>query len=298
MRACLAGTVLRARGNEEDYDEQGNLGVEQPAVSGGHQAAVARIDHAVGDDDAGGDHGQHDGEGHDGEALQGLGIGLEQGLAGLEQGMDALDGRILQAGAGRVLVCARAFGTGVAYDQKGRQGAKPDGGQDDVQGVGQDGEHRQLLGRGVAGKRAHAQGQGRCAGAQDVLPSGRAGEADVEGDGGHRQGAGGAPHPDVAHARILHEGKPGGGAPDVFIDARGLGGGGGENSQQACQEDQGQPRQGALHPAYPGRMDAAGNGQEYAAADQDHVGRKLRPAQKRRGNFDHFAAGLLFIVKS
>ena len=82
--------------------------------------------------------------------------------------MDALDGLGLDAGMGRVRA---RFGAGKAHDQEGGQGAEPDAGQDDVQGIGQDGGDRQFFGRGVAGERAYGEGQGGDGGAQDVAPA-------------------------------------------------------------------------------------------------------------------------------
>ena len=89
----------RARGNDEYDDQQGDLGIEQPAVGGGHERSIAGVDHAVGNDDAGGNHRQHDRQGHGGETLQCLGIGHDRFFARLEQGMDALDGLGLDARA-------------------------------------------------------------------------------------------------------------------------------------------------------------------------------------------------------
>ena len=55
----------------------------------------------------------------------------------------------------------------------------------------------------------------------------------------------------------------------------GLGGGGGKNAEQAHQKDESEPGQRAFQARDPGGVEGSGNGQKYAAADQDHVGRKL-----------------------
>ena len=268
--------AARARGDDEHHQQQGDLAVEQPAVFGGDQGAVAAVDHAVGNEDAGGDHGQHDRQGHGGEALQGERVGRGRRCAGV----DALDGGRLDAGtraAGVHVAClpGRHFGATEADHQEGGQGAEPDAGHDDVQGVGQYGQEGQVFGGGVARQGTHGEGSGGDGGAQDVLPSCRGGDADIEGDGADERGAGGAPCPDVSHVGILHEREPGLRMPGVGVDAGGLGRGGGEDAHQSGQEDQREPGQRPLQAAHPGGVDGAGNGEEDAASDQDHVGRKL-----------------------
>ncbi|PTR09922.1 hypothetical protein C8R32_1027 [Nitrosospira sp. Nsp5] len=141
--------VARARGNQQYHDEQADLGVEQPAVLGGDHGGVGGVDHAVGDDDAGGDDGQHDRQRHDRETFERLGAGLHRFFARLEQFVDAGNGVALEAGGGGRRM-GRRGGAGETDDEESRQGAEPDAGQDDVQGVGQDRYHREFFGRGMA----------------------------------------------------------------------------------------------------------------------------------------------------
>ena len=69
------------------------------------------------------------------------------------------------------LALVARVGAGKTDDEKGGQGAKPDACQDDVQGVGQDRQHRQLFGCGMARQGAHRQGDGGDGGAQEVFPA-------------------------------------------------------------------------------------------------------------------------------
>ena len=240
----------RPCGNHQHDPQQRKLGIKQPAITGGHQATVARVDHAVGDDDAGGNDAQHDGQGHGGEALERYCARGHRLFARLEQGVDAGNGFRLQAGVRRLFLLG--FGAGKADGEEGGQGAKPYACHDDVQGVGQDRHDRELFGGRVAGKRAHRQGE-RCGSrAQDVFPARRGTVAQIAGNGEYHEATGSPRNPDLPHAGILHEGEPGIQPPGILTDAGGLGGGGGQDAHQSDEQDEAQPGQGALQAGDPG----------------------------------------------
>ena len=177
---------------------------------------------------------------------------------------------------GAVACCRRHFGAAETDHQEGGQGAEPDAGHDDVQGVGQYGQEGQVFGGGVAGQGAHGERGGSDGGAQDVLPSCRRGECGYRGRWRRRE---------RRRRRALPRRAPCGYSARVASQACGC---------QALasmpvawavvvarmpsnpsQEDEREPGQRPLQAGHPGGVDGAGNGQEDAASDQDHVGRKL-----------------------